>query len=144
MRIAPKHAAILTTRPSEKMTEDQQALFDRLAIQCPDLLKLRSVAMKFREVLATQDGCALLGWINDAKRCEFGSLVRFAYGLQQEIVAVTAAVETGWSNGQVEGQINRLKAIKRQMYGRAGFALLRARVLPCRSLIVTPTTANGP
>jgi transposase len=39
-------------------------------------------------------------------------------------------VETPWSNGQVEGQVNRLKTIKRQMYGRAGFGLLRARVLP--------------
>lgn len=56
--------------------------------------------------------------------------VRFSYGLQKDIAAVTAAVETDWSNGQVEGQINRLKAIKRQMYGRSGFNLLRARVLP--------------
>jgi hypothetical protein len=43
---------------------------------------------------------------------------------------VAAAVDTPWSNGQVEGQVNRLKALKRQMYGRAGFPLLRARVLP--------------
>jgi len=40
------------------------------------------------------------------------------------------AITTPWSNGPLEGQINRLKAIKRQMYGRAGFALLKARVLP--------------
>ena len=70
------------------------------------------------------------GWIELAKRCEFGALVRFAYGLQKDIDAVNAAVETSWSTGQVEGQINRLKMIKRQMYGRAGFDLLRARVLP--------------
>ena len=69
-------------------------------------------------------------WIDRTKRCEFGSLVRFAYGLQKDISAVTAAVDTPWSTGQVEGQINRLKMIKRQMYGRAGFELLRARVLP--------------
>ena len=47
---------------------------------------------------------------------------------------MSAAVETSWSTGQVEGQINRLKTIKRQMYGRAGFALLRARVLPYSSV----------
>ena len=57
-------------------------------------------------------------------------MVRFAYGLQKDISAVAAAVDTPWSNGQVEGQVNRLKALKRQMYGRAGFPLLRARVLP--------------
>jgi hypothetical protein len=44
--------------------------------------------------------------------------------------AVLAAVATPWSNGQVDGQVNRLKTIKRQMYGRAGFDPLRARVLP--------------
>ena len=69
-------------------------------------------------------------WIELTKRCRFGPLVRLAYGLQKDMAAVGAAVETSWSNGQVEGQINRLKMIKRQMYGRAGFTLLRARVLP--------------
>ena len=77
-------------------------------------------------------------WIERAKHCEFGAVVRFAYGLQKDISAVAAAVDNSWSTGQVEGQINRLKMIKRQMYGRAGFELLRARVLPyspapCRS-----------
>jgi transposase len=64
-----------------------------------------------------------------------------AYGLQKDITAVTAAVETEWSNGQTEGQINRLKAIKRQMYGRAGFTYLRARVLPCPALSPSATAA---
>jgi transposase len=71
-----------------------------------------------------------------------GQLVRFGYGLQKDISAVTAAVETTWSSGQVEGQVNRLKAIKRQMYGRAGFALLRARVLSCPQL--GATTSHAP
>ena len=57
-------------------------------------------------------------------------MVRFAYEFKKDLSAVIAAVETPWSNGQIEGQINRFKAIKRQMYGRAGFPLLRARVLP--------------
>jgi hypothetical protein len=51
-------------------------------------------------------------------------------GLKQDQSAVEAAVEQSWSNGPVEGHINRLKTLKRQMYGRAGFELLRARVLP--------------
>jgi hypothetical protein len=65
-----------------------------------------------------------------SKYCEFGAVVRFAYGLQKDISAVGAAVDTSWSAGPVEGQVNRLKTLKRQMYGRAGFELLRARVLP--------------
>ena len=55
--------------------------------------------------------------------------MRFVDGLKKDIAAVTAAVDTDWSNGQTEGQINRLKTIKRQMYGRANFDLLRKRVL---------------
>jgi transposase len=74
-----------------------------------------------------------------AKHSEFGPVVRFAYGLQKDISAVAAAVDTSWSTGQVEGQINRLKMIKRQMYGRAGFELLRDRVLP-----YSPATGTGP
>lgn len=141
-RIAPKHAAILSTRAPEKMTQDQQSLFNRLATQCPDILRLRSIALELRNVLETRDGGGLVRWINQTKHCPFGSLVRFAYGLQKDIAAVRAAVETGWSNGQVEGQINRLKTIQRQMYGRAGFQLLRARILPCPGLV--PPAANSP
>ena len=77
----------------------------------------------------------MLRWIQATTRCSYGPLVRFAYGLRKDIKAVTAAVETDFSNGQTEGQINRLKAIKRQMYGWAGFTYLRARVLPCPALI---------
>ena len=80
-------------------------------------------------------------WMEKAKRCEFGPLVRFAYGLQKDSSAVTAAVDTPWSTGQVEGQINRLKTVKRQMYGRASFELLRARVLPYSPAIAA---AAGP
>jgi len=86
-------------------------------------------------VFTVADSAALLSWIENTKRCRFGPLVRFAYGLRKDIAAVTAAVETEWGNGQTEGQINRLKAIKRQMYGRAGFTYLRARVLPCPVLV---------
>jgi transposase len=58
------------------------------------------------------------------------ALQRFVRTLQQDLLAVEAAVQQPWSNGPVEGQINRLKLLKRQMYGRAGVELLRARLLP--------------
>ncbi len=129
-RIAPRHAAILVTRPADKMSEEQQQLFDRITIQCPDVIALRKLALDFRDALTAAESTQLRQWIEKAKRSAFGSVVRFAYGLQKDISAVAAAVDTPWSTGQVEGQINRLKTVKRQMYGRAGFELLRARVLP--------------
>jgi len=84
----------------------------------------------FRDALKADCSSQLRQWIEKAKRCEFGPFVRFAHGLQKDISAVAAAVDTAWSTGQVECQINRLKTIKRQMDGRAGFELLRARALP--------------
>jgi transposase len=133
-RIAPKHAAILIARTPDAITEEQESLLDRLIANCPDTIRLRAIALDFRQALAGNDRTVLHTWIARVKHCEFGPLVRFSYGLQKDIAAVTAAVDTNWSNGQVEGQINRLKAVKRQMYGRAGFSLLRARVLPYQSL----------
>jgi len=138
-RIAPKHAAILVTRAAEKMTDEQQQLLDRITAQCPDVIALRQLALGFRSALTSGESIKMRRWIEGAKRCEFGSVVRFAYGLQKDISAVNAAVDTSWSNGQVEGQVNRLKTLKRQMYGRAGFELLRARVLP-----YSPAVSAGP
>ena len=129
-RVAPRHAAILAARPPDQLTEDQQTLLDRLTGVCPDIIRIRDLALGFRDALKGQDAAALGKWIKEVKHCEFAPLVRFGYGLEKDLSAVTAAVETQWSSGQVEGQVNRLKAIKRQMYGRAGFNLLRARVLP--------------
>jgi hypothetical protein len=138
-RISPNHAAILVTRAADQMTDEQQRLFERIATQCPDVVGLRQIALAFRAGLTAGESGKLRQWIEGAKRCEFGPVVRFAYGLHRDISAVAAAVETSWSTGQVEGQINRLKIIKRQMYGRPGFELLRARVLP-----YLPTAASGP
>ena len=59
-------------------------------------------------------------------------VVRFARTLNRDYDAVKNAIEMPWSNGQAEGQINRLKTLKRSMYGRAGPELLRARMLPFR------------
>ena len=129
-RISPKHAAILVTRPADNINDEQQQLLDRIEMQCPEVIDLRKISLAFRAALAGDDSNQLRGWVEGAKHSEFGPVVRFVYGLQKDISAVAAAVDTSWSTGQVEGQINRLKMIKRQMYGRAGFELLRARVLP--------------
>lgn len=69
---------------------------------------------------------ALGPWLEAAKESE---LRRLAMGLEHDRDAVLAAICFDWSNGQTEGQVNRLKLVKRTMYGRAGFELLRRRVL---------------
>jgi transposase len=71
----------------------------------------------------------LRGWFIEAGRSGVAEFVTFANGLTCDIGAVRAAPEHKWSNGQTEGQVHRLKLVKRQMYGRGKLDLLRARVL---------------
>jgi transposase len=69
-------------------------------------------------------------WLKDAHQSGLYAMQRFARALRRDIDAVRNAITERWSNGQTEGQINRLKTLKRAMYGRAGPELLRARMLP--------------
>ncbi|WP_210173015.1 transposase [Sinorhizobium sp. GL28] len=76
--------------------------------------------------IAGDDASLLEGWIAEAGDSELASL---AAGISRDIEAVRGAIKHRWTTSPVEGQINRLKTLKRQMYGRAGYALLRSRVL---------------
>jgi transposase len=77
-------------------------------------------------------------WWHDAQHSTLYGIRRFAQTLTLDLAAVRNAVTERWSNGQVEGQINRLKMLKRAMYGRAGVDLLRARMMPFRLRIDHP------
>jgi transposase len=95
----------------------------------PTVLRIYELVQGFQQLQSqgSADGFDL--WLDETEKCEVKKLRDFASGLRQDYEAVRAAFEVDWSNGQVEGQVNRLKTIKRQMYGRAKFDLLRARVL---------------
>ncbi len=67
-------------------------------------------------------------WLRDARRSGIYGMQRFARALRHDIEAVRNSVQEPWSNGQTEGQINRLQTLKRAMYGRTGIDLLRARL----------------
>ncbi len=80
-------------------------------------------------MLRTRQGEGLADWLAEADASAVAELRAFAAGLRADEAAVQAGLTEPWSTGPVEGQITRLKRIKRQGYGRAGFALLRQRVL---------------
>ena len=69
-------------------------------------------------------------WLIDARASGIYAMQRFAKTIRQDLEAARNAMSEPWSNGQTEGQINRLKTLKRAMYGRAGVELLRARMMP--------------
>jgi transposase len=79
---------------------------------------------------AMAEGRQAGGMDRRAEASKFLFVGQFAKTLRRDIEAVGMAISTRWNNGPLEGQVNRLKTLKRQMYGRAGFELLRARVLP--------------
>jgi transposase len=88
------------------------------------------LAQQFRQVFKDRDPEAFKSWLVRSAQSDIPELKRFVAGIQRDYEAVVAAVQQHWSNGQVEGQVHRLKLLKRQMYGRSGFPLLRRRVLP--------------
>ena len=87
------------------------------------------LADEFAALIRKQSSGTVSAWLTRGETAQSPELRRFAEGIRSDEAAVHAAVTEAWSNGPVEGHVNRLKTIKRQMYGRAGFVLLRARVL---------------
>ena len=92
----------------------------------PEIEACGRVAREFVRMIRERDSEAWRPWLESVKTT---ALARFAQHLCRDEAAVLAALRLPWSNGQVEGQVHRLKLIKRQMYGRAKFDLLRLRVL---------------
>lgn len=123
---APRRAAWLWCKAAAALTAPERAYVDAVCAASPPLAEVRRLAASFRAMLAGRDPNALAPWLAAAERSELRPL---ATSLRRDRDAVLAAVCFRWSNGQVEGQVNRLKLVKRSMYGRAGFALLRRRVL---------------
>ena len=82
--------------------------------------------MTFQTMIRSKAAAKLDGWIDGAKTSLIAS---FANGVEKDIAAVRNAITSPWLNGQTEGQITKLKLIKRQMYGRGNFDLIRSRVL---------------
>jgi transposase len=115
--------------PKEKLTSEQQQQLDQLCQASEDLFTAYELSQDFLGMLKERRAHELKDWIRAAKSSHVTELKSFAKSVQQDYAAVYAACSLPWSQGQVEGQINRLKCLKRQMYGRAQFDLLRLRVL---------------
>jgi transposase len=128
--ISPIVAAALCIKPRGMLTPGQAAKVGALKSASPEFTAMRRLAMRFRGILRSKDIEKLDRWLNDAQQSGIYAIHRFAGTLRRDLDAVKNAVTELWSNGQTEGQINRLKTLKRAMYGRAGTELLRARMLP--------------
>jgi transposase len=119
---------LLTERA--ELEPEEQALLQVLWDRCPELKTAAELACEFADMVRRRRSGEWDSWMASVQGPGVARELRsFAEGLRQDEAAVRAALSLEWSNGPVEGQINRLKTLKRQMYGRAGFDLLRRRFL---------------
>ena len=129
--LSPRQAArILLTRP-DRLTAGQQETLAGLEGACPEMTTLARLIRSFAALLAPDPGnnARLRQWMTVARAADLPCVHSFTHGLDLDIQAATAGLTMPHHNGRTEGVNTRTKMIKRQMYGRAGFELLRHRIL---------------
>lgn len=125
----PREVTGWIIRPAADRTEQEQADLTKILDRCPTLKTVDRLVGDFAGMLRERRGQHLDAWIADAQASDIPHLQGFAAGLLKDYDAVRNGLTLDWSSGAVEGAVCRIKAIKRQMYGRANFDLLRRRVL---------------
>lgn len=113
----------------EKLNGELHSTMEKLCQLFPQIERAKELAQEFTRIVRGRLAPELNEWLRSAMRSKLKEFVSFARGLSEDYEAVMNALRYEWSNGQLEGQVNRVKLIKREMYGRAKFDLLRARVL---------------
>lgn len=126
---SPHQAVWLLLRPIAALEPAQQMMRARLLAAAPELQTALAMIEEFRGLVRERDGAAWAGWLRAAETSPVRELRSFATRLRADKAAIEAALAHRWSSGQVEGQVTKTKLVKRQMYGRAKFDLLRKRVL---------------
>ena len=116
-----------------RITRDEENYASRfISLMCekePELKIAQQLALEFYRILKTQNKSQLSSWFTRVHESGSAEFRRVAAGMEADAAAICEAISSRWSNGVVEGHVNRLKMLKRQMYGRAGFELLRQRVM---------------
>ncbi|MFD0328337.1 transposase [Streptacidiphilus monticola] len=115
-------------RPENQSETARQSLKD-LCDRCEHTQQVSRLARDFTAMLRRREGHQLTDWLTRADDSQIKELQTFANGLRKDLAAVTAGLTLHWNSGPVEGNVTRIKLLKRQSYGRAGFALLRRRIL---------------
>ncbi|MFD5520706.1 transposase [Streptomyces sp. NPDC127066] len=116
------------TPHSTALSREDHADLKNVLVRCPELDAAGHVR-DFGEILTSRLDATLPTWIDAVDASQLPGRANFALHLLRDLDAVTAGLTLEWSSGSVEGAVNRIKKIKRQLYGRAGFELLRKMIL---------------
>lgn len=116
-------------KPPDRLKDDERGLLEKLLSGDSELALGYDLLQRFRLLLKDRDLVALKEWLRKAKESDIPTFMGLANGIEADWATIEAAFRLPWSNGQLEGQVNRVKLIKRQGYGRAKLDLLQRRVL---------------
>ncbi len=126
---SPRRTRGLLLKNEGDLTDDQRAYRSQLLARSPAIGKARELVQEFWRFVKDRDQAALDPWLAAARSSGLPELREFAAGIERDRAAVEAALRLDVSNGQTEGQITKLKLLKRAAYGRASLTLLRVRLL---------------
>jgi transposase len=126
---SPRQVTWLLLRPAAEVDHDDQAFLLHLGQICPEALVVQTLAQQFHTLVMPHDLPGLDPWITAVEQHGIPELLGFVAGIQRDRTAVDAAFISPWSQGQTEGQVNKIKLLERSMFGRAKLDLLRQRVL---------------
>jgi len=127
--LTPRRATWLVLRRAEQRTEAEAQQLAQLHAQSAEVAEAIDLAQDFATLVRQRQPAQLDAWLQRATTSALEAMQRFATGLRDDYAAVKAGVTLPWSNGPVEGHINRLKMLKRHMFGRAHLDLLSRRFL---------------
>jgi transposase len=127
--VLSRQATFLFLRQPEELEADEQETLTQLLQLDPEMNLAYELIQQFTQMLRTRTGEKLDDWLEKVRASQIRELQGFVVGIERDKAAVMAGLTLLQNNGLVEGKVNKLKLIKRMMYGRAGFPLLRQRVL---------------
>lgn len=127
--LTPRRVSYLVVKRQENRNREEQDLVEKLKTQHRDLATAIELADEFLQLLRQRQGGTFEAWLLKVMKSAFKPFQAFAEGLLDDYDAVKASITSSVSNGVVEGLNNRLKMLKRQMYGRAGLELLNKRFI---------------
>jgi transposase len=127
--VSPRELRWLLAKREEELTPEEQQDLKRLLESSQEVEELYSLLQSFLEMLRLRRPERLNGWMKQARESGIQELGSFVAGVERDYDAVRAGLTFPWSQGPVEGTVNKIKTHKRLMYGRAGFPLLRQKLL---------------
>jgi transposase len=127
--LSPREIRWLLTHKREKLVQEDQAKLDRLLQVSTEVKTVYALAQSFLKMVRERTGEQLRTWMKEANESGIPELKSFVAGIERDYDAVKAGLTLIWSQGCVEGAVNKIKTHKRLMYGRASFPLLRQKML---------------